>query len=108
MCRYTIDNQPRLDLVEFLIMLSKVIPSMQHVTRHTSHVTRHTSHVTRHTSHVTHHTSYVTRHTSHVTSHTSHVTRHTPRVLQLVAQRTVDVEVSEEDMRKAFDKVRAW
>jgi hypothetical protein len=25
--------------------------------------------------------------------------------LQLVAQRTVDVEVGEEDMRKAFDKV---
>jgi hypothetical protein len=27
--------------------------------------------------------------------------------VQLVAQRTADVEVSEEDMRKAFDKVRA-
>jgi hypothetical protein len=60
--------------------------------------------LTPHTSHLTPHTSHLTPHTSHLTPHTSHIFLRL-NLLQLVAQRTVDVEVSEEDMRKAFDKV---
>ena len=46
---------------------------------------------------------------SQVLRPTKHGASLAPRVtcvaVQLVAQRTVDVEVGEEDMRKAFDKV---